>query len=89
VGFIVICLLVYGLQVFFGLEYVLFPHEAGWAYSIAYLLLAIYATGLTRAWQLLGAKRRSIFSWFSLLNDLEESEPSGKAATDAVRSELS
>jgi hypothetical protein len=70
-GFIVICLLIYGLQVYFGLEYVVFPRSVFWAYSVVYLLLAIYATGLTRAWQLLGAKRRSIFSWFSPLNDIE------------------
>jgi hypothetical protein len=66
-----------------------FPHDAGWAYSIAYLLLAIYATGLTRAWQLLGAKRRSIFSWFSPLNDFDEARPAGTASSDTLRGEVS
>jgi len=50
-----------------------------------YLLLGIYATGLTRAWQLLGAKRRGFLSWFSPLNDLDEAGPVASAATKAER----
>jgi hypothetical protein len=50
-----------------------------------YLLLPIYATGLTRAWQLLGARRRGLFSWFSPLNDLNEVGPVASAAPDAER----
>jgi hypothetical protein len=69
--FMAIGLLIYGLQFFDGFQYSRHPHDVGWSYAIAYLLLAIYATGLTRAWQLLGAKRRGFFSWFSPLNDLE------------------
>jgi hypothetical protein len=39
--------------------------------------------GLTRAWQLLGAKRRSVFfSWFSPLNDPEESQARAVAQSD-------
>jgi hypothetical protein len=71
-GFIAICLLTYGLQFFYGLQYVRYPGDAGYAYSIAYLLLAVYAVGISRAWQLLGAKRRGLFSWFSPLNELDE-----------------
>jgi hypothetical protein len=85
VGFIALCLLVYGLQVFYGLQYLRYPRDVGWAYSIVYLLLAIYATGLTRAWQLLGARRRGLFSWFSPLNDLDEVDPVASAAPDAER----
>jgi hypothetical protein len=71
-GFLSIGLLVYGLQFYDGLQYNRYPSDSGWSYAIAYLLLGIYATGLTRAWQLLGAKRRGVFSWFSPLNDLDE-----------------
>jgi len=81
-GFIALCLLVYGLQVFYGLQYLRYPRDASWAYSIVYLLLAIYATGLTRAWQLLGARRRGLFSWFSPLSELVVS-PVARAAPDA------
>jgi hypothetical protein len=81
-GFLAIGLLVYGLQFFDGFQYTRYPRDAGWSYSIAYLLLGIYATGLTRAWQLIGAKRRGLLSWFSPLNDLEEPQ-----ARTVVRSE--
>jgi hypothetical protein len=69
----------------YGLQYVRYPHDVSWADSIVYLLLGIYATGLTRAWQLLGAKRRGFLSWFSPLNDLDEASPVASAATDAER----
>jgi hypothetical protein len=71
-GFLAISLIVYGLQFYDGFQYNRYPTDTGWSYAITYLLLGIYATGLTRAWQLLGAKRRGVFSWFSPLNDLDE-----------------
>jgi hypothetical protein len=71
-GFLAIGLLVYGLQLFDGVQYNRYSYDIGWSYSSAYLLLGIYGIGLTRAWQLLGAKRRGLLSWFSPLNDLDE-----------------
>jgi hypothetical protein len=71
VVFLAICLLVYGLQLYNGVEYIRPPVDVGYAYALAYLLLAVYAMGLTRAWQLLGARRRGVFSWFSPLGDLD------------------
>jgi modulator of FtsH protease len=71
-GFIAIGLLTFGLQFYFGLQYVRNPGVSDYAYSIAYLVLAVYAIGVSRAWQLLGAKRRGLFSWFSPLNELDE-----------------
>jgi hypothetical protein len=84
-GFIALCLLVYGLQVFYGLQSLRYPRDVSWAYSMVYLLLAIYAMGLTRAWQLLGARRRGLFSWFSPLNDLDEAGSVARAAPDTER----
>jgi hypothetical protein len=85
IGFIALCLLVYGLQVFYGLQYLRYPRDVSWAYSVVYLLLVIYATGLTRAWQLLGARRRGMFSWFSPLNELDEVGAVARATLDAER----
>jgi hypothetical protein len=85
VGFIALCLLVYGLQVFYGLQSLRYPRDVSWAYSMVYLLLAIYAMGLTRAWQLLGARRHGLFSWFSPLNDLDEVGAVARAVPDAER----
>jgi hypothetical protein len=87
IGFIALCLLVYSLQVFYGFQYLRYPRDVSWAYSIVYLLLAIYATGLTRAWQLLGARRRGLFSWFSPLNELDEVGPVARAVPDAERTQ--
>lgn len=86
-GFIAIGVLIYGLQFYYAFEAIRYPGDMSWAYSSVYLLLAIYATGLTRAWQLLGAKRRSVFfAWFSPLNDLEEPRAKPQAnSTDAQR----
>jgi hypothetical protein len=73
VGFLAIGVIVYGLQIVYGWQYLSHGASADYAYNIAYLVIAAYGMGLTRAWQLLGAKRRSVFfSWFSPLNDLDE-----------------
>ncbi len=75
-GFLAIGVIIYGLQIVYGWQYLSHGDSADYAYNIAYLVIAAYGVGLTRAWQLLGAKRRSVFfSWFSPLNDLEESQP--------------
>ncbi len=87
-SFLAIGLLIYGLQFFYGFQYTRFPYDIGWSYSITYLLLGIYATGLTRAWQLLGAKRRGAFSWFSPLNDLEEPQAHITPRSDDAGSEV-
>jgi hypothetical protein len=87
IGFLAIGLLTYGLQFFYGLQYVRNPGVSDYAYSIAYLVLAVYAVGVSRAWQLLGAKRRGLFSWFSPLNDLEEPQARAVAQPDNADSE--
>jgi hypothetical protein len=78
-GFLAVGLIIYGLQIVYGWQYLSHRDNADYAYTIAYLVIAAYGVGLTRAWQLLGAKRRGFFSWFSPLNDLEE--PQEKAVT--------
>jgi SAM-dependent methyltransferase len=87
-GFLAISLLIYGVQFFygfqflFGFQYLGNPADLDYAYSIAYLLLAVHGVGLSRAWQLLGAKRRSAFSWFSPLNGLEETQPTPRIPSE-------
>jgi hypothetical protein len=52
-------------------------------------VIAAYGMGLTRAWQLLGAKRRSVFfSWFSPLNDPEEPQARAVGQPDNAESEV-
>jgi hypothetical protein len=88
VGFLAIGVIIYGLQVVYGWQYLSHGDSIDYAYTIAYLVIAAYGVGLTRAWQLLGAKRRSVFlSWFSPLNDLEEPQARAVAQSDSPGSE--
>jgi hypothetical protein len=54
VSFLAIGVIIYGLQVVYGWQYLSHGASAGYAYNIAYLVIAAYGMGLTRAWQLLG-----------------------------------
>jgi hypothetical protein len=88
VGFLAIGVIIYGLQVVHGWQCLSHGDSADYAYTITYLVIAAYGVGLTRAWQLLGARRRSIFfSWFSPLNDLGEPQASAIAQSESSDSE--
>jgi hypothetical protein len=57
--------------------------------TLAFLVVAVYGIGLTRAWQLLGARRYGLGGWFSVLREVAEDEPSavtgvGSRATPSV-----
>jgi hypothetical protein len=87
-GFLAIGVIIYGLEVVYGWQYLSHGDNVDYAYNIAYLVIAAYGARLTRAWQLLGAKRRSVFfSWFSPLNDLEEPQARAVAHPDNTESE--
>jgi hypothetical protein len=86
-GFLAFGVIIYGLQVFYGWQYLSHSDSLDYAYTIAYLVIAAYGVGLTRAWQLIGAKRRGFFSWFSPLNDLEEPQARAVAQPDNAESE--
>lgn len=42
---------------------------------LTWLLLAVYGIGLTRAWQLLGARRFGLMGWLSPLHELNQAKP--------------
>lgn len=83
-GFLAIGLIIYGLQVVYGWQYLSHSDSMEYACPIVYLVIAAYGIGLTRAWQLLGA-RRVFFSWFSPLNDHEESQPAHEVTRSRER----
>ena len=62
-------LVVYGLECAFGVQIlgVLSRPQPDTIYSLAYVLLAVVAIGLSRAWQLLGAPHRGFLAWLSPL----------------------
>jgi hypothetical protein len=52
-------LLVYGLEIFYGIQLIQQPGATDAVYSLILVLIAEYAVALARAWTLLGAERRS------------------------------
>ncbi len=56
------------------------PHDEVIVGSLATLVLISYGFGLTRAWELLGARGRGVFGWLSPLRALDERTASGEQA---------
>jgi hypothetical protein len=65
---ILLSLLVYGFELYYGIRLAHNPADRDAPYAIADVLLGVYGFSLLRAWQLLGARRYGFFSWLSSLN---------------------
>jgi hypothetical protein len=72
---IVVSLILYGFEVYNAILIVREPGVAGNYYALSVLLLGVYGVGLTRAWQLLGARRFRLGIWLSPLLELNETKP--------------
>ena len=55
-------LVIFGLQIFFGVALVLHPHETGALKAIAYVLVASLLVGIGRSWELVGDWDTGLFS---------------------------
>ncbi len=91
---ILVSFIIYGFEFYFAMLIILEPSSVGNIYTLAGLLLAVYGIGLTRAWQLLGARRFGLVGWLSPLRELnetmpirthEETETSSKTVHDELR----
>ena len=74
---------IYGLQLRYTLQLLGAPRQVGALYGLVYLLFPVYAIGLGRSWELLGARREGpLGSWLSPLYDVdvEEAVPSAAEA---------
>lgn len=69
---ILVSFIVYGFEFYCAILIVKEPNYVGNFYLLAGLLLGVYGIGLTRAWQLLGARRFGIGGWLSPLRELDE-----------------
>jgi hypothetical protein len=84
-------LVVYGLEWWYGLQFQRAPGDPSLVYTLAWLVLAVYGIGLTRAWELLGASRGGLTGWLSPLRDLDapalarEGDGAGRAGPDQPR----
>lgn len=91
---IVVSLIIYGYELYCAILLLNEPQNLGSIYVLTWLLLAVYGIGLTRAWQLLGARRFGLMSWLSPLHELNQTKPttaqeetrtSSKTVSDELR----
>lgn len=68
-------LVLYGAEALNGYDLIQHTKTVGDVYALCGILLGIYGIGLVRAWELLGAPRSGIGSWFNPLADLDEPNP--------------
>lgn len=68
-------LIVYGYELYFGLDLIKNPQDTGIVFILTELLIVVYAIGLIRAWELLGARRYGLLSWLSPLHEANETIP--------------
>ncbi len=69
---ILVSLIVYGYELYFAILILIEPNNLGNFYTLTGLLLGVYAIGLVRAWQLLGARRYGLLGWLSPLHETNE-----------------
>lgn len=72
---ILVSFIIYGYEFYGAILIIKEPDNVGNFYVLAGLLLAVYGIGLTRAWQLLGARRFGLGGWLSPLRELDETMP--------------
>lgn len=78
-------LVLYGSESLNGYDLIQHNMTVGDVYAICGILLGIYGIGLVRAWELLGAPRSGIGSWFNPLADLEDPTPSAIPEAETER----
>ena len=72
---ILVSFIIFGFEFYYAILIIKEPDNVGNFYTLAALLLAVYGIGLTRAWQLLGARRFGLGGWLSPLRELDETKP--------------
>ena len=65
-------LIVYGYEFYYAVDLIKTPQDVGAVLVLTELLIAVYALGLIRAWELLGARRFGLLSWLSPLRAVNE-----------------
>ena len=71
----------YGFELRNGVGLITDPTQVGYVYALLFVLLGVFALGLTRAWELLGAQRYGFGGWLNPLQDVHDSEPFSRAGT--------
>ena len=68
---ILISMTVYGFELYTAVRLINAPADPYATFTLATLVGVAYGLGLTRAWQLLGARRFSLANWLNPLQDVE------------------
>ena len=68
-------LIVYGFEFYYAVDLMKAPQDTGAVLALTELLMVVYAIGLIRAWELLGARRFGLLSWLSPLREVNEKLP--------------
>jgi hypothetical protein len=74
---ILVSIIIYGYEFYVAIHIIKEPGKVGYIYTLAGLLLGVYGIGLTRAWQLLGARRFGLGGLLSPLRELDEATSIG------------
>jgi hypothetical protein len=90
---ILVSMIIYGYEFYIAIHIIKEPGKVGNIYTLAGLLLGVYGIGLTRAWQLLGARRFGLGGLLSPLRELDETTPirtpeDSKSSSVTVHDEL-
>ncbi len=75
---IVVGLAIYGYELYVGILLARAnpsaPSFVSTLSTLSFMVVAVYGIGLTRAWQLLGARRFGLSGWFSVLREVDEED---------------
>ncbi|HJT59215.1 MAG TPA: hypothetical protein VJ761_22100 [Ktedonobacteraceae bacterium] len=72
---IIVSVTVYGYQLYNGVILFINPADANAIYALTMLVIGVYGVGLTRAWQLLGARYYGLTGWLSIMHEMNEKPP--------------
>jgi hypothetical protein len=75
-GFLLVTasLVIYGYEIYYAVEALHSPSDAGPVFVIGILVVFTFGLGLVRAWTLLGTQRVGLLAWLSPLASLEDLE---------------
>ena len=71
-AFVVVSLILYGYEVVLAVLLVMQPGAVAFVSTLSVILLGVYALGLVRAWDLLGAPPSSLIGWLNPLHEAPE-----------------
>ncbi len=65
----------YGGELWFAVQVIRQPHDTGYVYGLAYLLVGTYVLGVGRAWELLGARDEGLLSLLGVRRGRRDDAP--------------